>query len=301
MKKLLALIVSLAVCCTMFAAYSDIDRSSSPAESSSIADTTTADNSAADTTTADSSSAADSSDTSSEANTSSADEPTAPTVPSFTEIRENEKAAETVDFDPAPFDLLDELAHSEHHTFSYTQKYAAEDNTVDSDITDTYTEVLDGENAYASMISDSAERSSKQAYLLLDGRSYFIDYDNKAYFEEKEAKTVQQVIYAFSRDLESHSDWLNEGYSSAVVCKATLFGKDCLKYSFVLGEENITLYAKDGVPTYITDSYTDDEEDNAAITYNRLEATADQDLLKLPDGFKQLTQDEYYDLYGQYD
>ena len=301
MKKLLAILASLAVCCAMFSACTDEDRSPSAAESSSIADTTTVDNSAADTATADSSSAADSSDTSSEADSSAADEQAAPPVPSFTEIRENEKVAETVDFDSAPFDLLDSLAHSEHHTFSYT-----ETKTADLCITSTYTEVLDVENAYASKdferVSDSDVNSYKQAYLLLDGKSYFIDYDNKAYFEEKETKTVEQVIYAFSRDLESLSEWLNEGYSSAIVRKAALFGEDYLKYSFVLDEENIALYAKNGVPTYITASYVDDDEDNIAVTYNRLEATADQELLKIPEGFKQLTQDEYYDLYGrQYD
>lgn len=304
MKKLLALTAALAICCTMFGGCTDHDFSSqtsdndfssildikekhdagSETDSSSTADTS-ADTSKADKP-VDSSSAADSSDTSSAADSSEI------YVPITNDTPMNETVTEATEFDSAPFDILKSIVRSSQYTITTTQYYT-EATTGDTSVMN-LTEVLDGDNAYAGESSDFGGDTSQTAYLRLDGKSYFIDYDNKVYFEDEVTSPVEIVVSM--TDLAGFSERLaafgSQGFAKDI-CKVTVDGEEYVRYTLFVYEEYYYFYAKNRVPAALA---LIRDDGTLLINYDKLETTAGQDLLKLPDGFKETTEEEYYDM-----
>ena len=299
MKKLLALLASLALCCTSFAACSDKDTSSksseadtsSAAESSSVADTSSeADSSSADTS-ADSSSETDSSSEpeSSESPESSEPDDSSEVPASTTPLQET--VGDKAEFDSAPFDMFDKITHAQQYTIAADETIEVEEFT----ITSSYLEIVDGDNAYAEETDDSMGETSTFAHMRKDGKSYAIDYDLKVYFEEPEPSSVEEVIY--DTDFAGLADMLNEGNDpkNTEVNNVTVDGKEYVRYAFVTDGVQIYMYASDGKPVMLSaEVYGEEYGTIMTITFTRIEDTADKQYFKIPDGFAQTTAAEYY-------
>lgn len=296
MKKLLAILASLAVCCTMFAACSDKDTSSkssepdssSAAESSSVADTS----SEADSSSAADSSEADSSETdSSEPESSSEPDSSQPDdrseVPASTTPLD-ETVGDKAEFDSAPFDMFDKITHAQQYTVAADETIEVEEFT----ITSSYLEIVDGDNAYAEETDDSMGEESTLAYMRKDGKSYTIDHDLKVYFEDPEPATVEEVIY--DTDFAGLADMLSEGNDpkKTEVNNVTVDGKEYTRYAFVVEEAPLYMYASDGKPVMLS---AEVYGTTMTITFTRIEDTADKQYFKIPDGFAQTTAAEYYE------
>lgn len=315
MKKLLALTAALAICCTMLGGCTDHDFSSQTSDNdfSSILDikekhdassetdsSSTSDSSSED----DSSTADNSADTSSEADTSETDKPvdildTSSSAdsseiykPYTNDTPMNETVTEATEFDSAPFDMLKSIVRSPQYTISTTQYYT-EEMTGDISVMK-LTEIFDGDKAYAFETSNFGGDTVATAYLWLDGKAYFIDYDKKVYLEYKTLDSAEKVLTM--TDLAGLSERLSafgsQGFTDDI-SKVTIDGEEYVRYTLLIYEEYYYFYAKNGMPAILAlvrDGGT------LLINYDKLETTADQDLLKLPDGFKETTEEEYYDM-----
>ena len=205
----------------------------------------------------------------------------------------DEKVGEKTEFDSAPFDMLDKVSHAQQHTVTATMEYRLDDLPGGVAIMEV-TEVLDGDNAYAGDSSNFDGDTSTTAYLRIDGKSYFVDFDLKVYYEDEVPYSVDDVIYM--SDFAGLSDMLKDAADTASytdVSKVTIDGEEYVRYTFVIYEENYYFYAKNGIPAILA---VIEEGVSIWVTFDKLETTADTELLKIPDGFSQITEDEYYDM-----
>lgn len=295
MKKLLALLASLAICCTAFTACSDKDSSSksseadtsSAAESSSVADTSSeADSSSADTS-ADSSSETDSSSEpeSSESPESSEPDDSSEVPASTTPLQET--VGDKAEFDSAPFEMFDKVANAQKHTMTAEMSVGMEEFS----FTMSVIEVVDGDNAYSAETDYIMDEESTLAYLRLNGKSYVIDHDEKVYFEEPEPSSVEEVIY--DTDFAGLADMLNEGNDpkNTEVNNVTVEDKEYVRYAFVTDGVQLYMYASDGKPVMLS---AEEDGTTMTVTFTRIDDTADKEYLKIPNGFAQTTAAEYY-------
>lgn len=286
MKKLLAILASLAICCTALAACGNGD-TSSKSDTSSTADSSTADTSSeADTSEADSLAADTSAVTSSEPD-SSATESFEPEEPFDSEAPLGETVIEPTTIDIAPFEAFYEISDAPQHTITANIEFFLYGSTLTSYLT----EVRSDDNAYIGETSELYGNTETNDYLFLDGKAYFIDRNKSAYYEDPRYGSIDDILYfeGLSEILKEAAD--NDAFTD--ISTITLKDEEYVRYRFVYEGQDIYFYTKDSAPAIIT---VTSSSQLMTVTLDKTEATADQDLLKIPDGFKQVTEDEYHDL-----
>lgn len=145
----------------------------------------------------------------------------------------------------------------------------------------------DGTNTYM----DMSVMGITMECLILEGTTYVLDSDNKVYYVDETGDVASSIDTGIDID-----EFVGMKDNVKGACKVTLDGKEYIRLA--VEEEGTTsyVYLLDGNFVYIA---SDGESGASKMTFNRLEASADADLLKLPADYTEITLDEYYELvYG---
>ena len=126
--------------------------------------------------------------------------------------------------------------------------------------------------------------------LVLDGKTYILDQTNKVYCVDESG---EQSSIADSMDMSSFASVDNiKG-----ACKATINGVEFDRYEIESSGTAGFAYVYGGELKYLA-SVTEAGE-KSLTTFNKLSTKADADLLKLPEGYKEITSDAFGQLvYG---
>lgn len=258
MKKLLAIMLSVLMTCSVMTACGDKkDDKDEKKNDTSVSDKADKNEEAADL----------------DIEVALTDDPAAPLGET---VGDKIKADETV------FDTLKSLADAKEFTFDVEVSVVSEMMTMDMPMAMS----TDGTNVYCNvdLFGMSVE------VLVLDGKTYILDQTNKVYCVDESG---EQSSIADSMDMSSFASVDNiKG-----ACKATINGVEFDRYEIESSGTAGFAYVYGGELKYLA-SVTEAGE-KSLTTFNKLSTKADADLLKLPEGYKEITSDEFGQLvYG---
>ena len=297
MKKLLAACLALVMACSFMTACDEKDEKDEK-DSSSVSDVnnsdkdsskddaapddSSADDSSTDDSSADDSSTDDSSADDSSADDSSSDDTSAPdTDVSLTGNAETplgETVGDEVEADTAPFDALSSLDFTGAFTFDVYAVVSSEGISMEMPIVVT----SDGTNSYM----EANVFGFTSVMLYKDGNAYGINPTNKVYYVEEEAAESGSEIIDDTVDISGFAT-AGENISAAVT--VTINGDEYTRYATTIDDDDVFIYAKDNKLCYFAD-------EEALMIINEISTSARTELLELPEGYTEVSADEYYNL-----
>ncbi len=288
MKKIFALAISLVMACSLMTACSekDTDDDKDPS-SSSVQEKDSSENDSSSEQTDDSSKEEDASsddDTSSEDDSSSTDDDSseAPSVSGDASAPMGETVGDAItDIDTAPFEALSAIGGSDTFTLDVTISGEMEGTKIEMPLVI----VRDGDDSYVKM---NMFGLIDMEILTLDGKTYMIDSASKQYYVDASGESGSEV--------DSYTDEVEEiaGFDADMVKssnKVTIDGDEYIRYEVEEDGETMYVYAKGGNIKYIAGN--DPDSGTMVFTFNEISNTANTDYLKVPEGYTEVTEEEY--------